>query len=63
MTLGADDPLVLDTSAYSHLRGGHADVLELLAQANQVLGIPPVSLTPNMGQTWPNGVSDEATTI
>lgn len=29
--------LVLDTSAYSHFRTGHADVLDLLARAERVL--------------------------
>jgi tRNA(fMet)-specific endonuclease VapC len=34
-TPGAEsiDPIVLDTSAYSHLRTGHADVLDLLRRA------------------------------
>ena len=31
------DRLVLDTSAYSHFRGGHAQVLEALARAERVL--------------------------
>jgi len=31
------DRLVLDTSAYSHFRGGHAQVLDALARAERVL--------------------------
>lgn len=31
------DRLVLDTSAYSHFRGGHPDVLDALAHAERVL--------------------------
>jgi len=31
------DRLVLDTSAYSHFRGGHAEVLDALARAERVL--------------------------
>ena len=31
------DRIVLDTSAYSHFRGGHAQVLDALARAERVL--------------------------
>ena len=31
------DRLVLDTSAYSHFRGGHAEVLDALSRAERVL--------------------------
>ncbi len=45
MTSGAElvEVLSLDTSAYSHLRGGHAGVVDLVAQASQVV-IPTVVL-------------------
>lgn len=37
------DRLVLDTSAYSHLRAGHSGVLDHMAQAS-VIGVPAVVL-------------------
>jgi len=37
MPISGVDRLVLDTSAYSHFRGGHAQVLDALARAERVL--------------------------
>jgi tRNA(fMet)-specific endonuclease VapC len=36
-TISGVDRLVLDTSAYSHFRTGHVEVLDLLARAERVL--------------------------
>ncbi len=45
MTSGAEavEVLSLDTSAYSHLRGGHPGVVDLIARASQVV-VPTVVL-------------------
>ena len=37
MPISGVDRLVLDTSAYSHFRGGHVQVLEAMARAERVL--------------------------
>ena len=37
MTISGADRLVLDTSAYSHFRTGHPEVLDALARAERVL--------------------------
>ena len=37
MPISGVDRLVLDTSAYSHFRGGHTQVLDALARAERVL--------------------------